>query len=85
MTLFAIAENEAHAGLAEARHLLHEIAVTADIVMRSPEGDDLGLQILALSHEVKADALVMGAYQHGELIEWALGGTTRSLAIRLTL
>jgi nucleotide-binding universal stress UspA family protein len=42
-------------------------------------GDEVGEQLVAEAHAVKADALVAGAYRHNAIIEWLVGGTTRHL------
>lgn len=40
---------------------------------------DLGAQLAQEARSIGADLLVCGAYRHGRLIEWLLGGTTRHL------
>jgi nucleotide-binding universal stress UspA family protein len=45
----------------------------------------LGAQIIDEAHEAGADLVVMGAYRHGEFLEWALGGTTRNALKRADL
>lgn len=43
------------------------------------EGADLGAQIADVAQKLGADLLVAGAYRHGQLVEWLVGGTTRHL------
>lgn len=44
-----------------------------------PEGEDRGAQIVHEAKAIGADLLVAGAYRHGPLLEWLLGGTTRHM------
>jgi nucleotide-binding universal stress UspA family protein len=39
----------------------------------------LGAALLARAHELGADMLVLGAYQHSPLREFLLGGVTRHM------
>ncbi|AXK72239.1 universal stress protein [Lysobacter sp. TY2-98] len=40
-------------------------------------GEGTGAELLAAARRLNADLLVMGAYGHARLTEWALGGVTR--------
>ncbi len=42
-------------------------------------GGPLGAALLGKAHELGADMLVMGAYQHSPLREFLLGGVTRHM------
>lgn len=55
---------------------LHDegIAVCLHIIDRDERS--LGDQIIDAADDIGADVLVMGAYRHGEFVEWLLGGTT---------
>ncbi|MFT3977520.1 MAG: universal stress protein [Sphingomonas bacterium] len=60
--------------------------VEADwLVVPRRSGIDLGAQIALEAETVGADLLVAGAYRHGPLIEWLMGGTTRHLLAATTL
>ncbi|WP_342113395.1 universal stress protein [Pseudoduganella sp. OTU4001] len=48
-------------------------------VLRRPEAADPGAALIALSQELEADLLVMGAYGHSRLREMMLGGATRTI------
>lgn len=54
----------------------NDIPFTVHSCSRSPDVS-LGDQIIEKAHEMGADLLVMGAYRHGQFIEWIMGGTTR--------
>ena len=53
------------------------IAVAMRVV--PPDGEDRGSQIVHEARDIGADLLVAGAYRHGPLLEWLLGGTTRHM------
>ncbi|QNG43500.1 universal stress protein [Sphingobium yanoikuyae] len=53
--------------------------VDVDMHIVAPEGDDRGAQIVHEARAIGADLLVAGAYRHGPLVEWLLGGTTRHM------
>ena len=44
-----------------------------------------GEQIHALAHQTGADLIVMGAYGHARLVQWAFGGATRYILRNATL
>ena len=52
---------------------------------RRRDGISVGAQLLEEAHIAQADWLVTGAYQHGEIVEWMLGGVTRALLKGTTL
>lgn len=51
--------------------------VVAETKLPSAKGRDVGETLLATAAELEADLLVMGAYGHSRLREFALGGVTR--------
>jgi nucleotide-binding universal stress UspA family protein len=60
--------------------LMGEMGVTVShVAIAAQKGAVLATQILTAVRDVHADALVIGAYRHSELIEWALGSTTQEL------
>jgi nucleotide-binding universal stress UspA family protein len=75
--LVVLAENEKTGGVPEALRLLRDIAVAARTVVIPPTDVEAGEQLLEAAKTLNADALVMGAYRHNALIEWAVGKTTR--------
>lgn len=83
VTLVMIAEDDKSGGRDEAEHLLRDVGAEAEIVRLAPAGHEPAEQILGIVHELKASALVMGAYRHNDAIEWALGGTTRHVLAKV--
>ena len=53
------------------------INVTVRVV--PPAGNDRGAQIVEEAKAIGAHMLVAGAYRHGQLLEWLMGGTTRHM------
>ena len=53
--------------------------MTADLHALPIGGRPLGAALLRKAHELGADMLVMGAYQHSPLREFLLGGVTRHM------
>lgn len=53
--------------------------IDVDMRIIPPEGEDRGAQIVHEAKAIGADLLVAGAYRHGPLLEWLLGGTTRHM------
>jgi nucleotide-binding universal stress UspA family protein len=75
-------------GLADARlHVQDVVAwlkrhgVSAQAVTSGSTGDDAE-QLRCIARERNADVIVAGAYGHGRLREWALGGVTKDLLLR---
>ena len=67
-----------------ARHLAHHrVSVTVDQV--DAAGRDIGTALKAYCASREADLLVMGAYGHSRLMEFVLGGATKSLLSKPTL
>ena len=71
------------AGMATARampfaaHLkLHGAAITTHLLTTAVSD---GEEILRFAREQQADLIVMGAYGHSRLREWAFGGATRDI------
>ncbi|MEO7335579.1 MAG: universal stress protein, partial [Caldimonas sp.] len=63
---------------------LHRHGIDAD-VHRDPVPADVGEALLSRASDIGADLIVMGAYGHSRLREWALGGATRHLLDHMTL
>lgn len=79
VTILLIDERSTPDGLAEIHGTMKQLGVLAKDVVIRPDASDPAVQILKVAREVGADALVMGAYRHSNIVEWALGGTTRSI------
>ncbi|MDT7935317.1 MAG: universal stress protein [Sphingomonadaceae bacterium] len=60
-------------------HQLRDAGLAAELHIAAPSGGNRGEQIVAEAKGIGADALVAGAYGHGQLTEWLLGGTTRHM------
>lgn len=58
---------------------LREMGPKITLRLFPPAGNDLGAQIVMVAASIGADLLVVGAYRHGPLVEWLLGGTTRHM------
>ncbi len=69
----------------QVEELLDSLGLVAEIKLCMPVGGEVADQILQFAHDVKADALVMGAYRHNELLEWLLGATTRRVLAKANL
>ncbi|KAA0124696.1 universal stress protein [Methylobacterium sp. P1-11] len=66
-----------------AAHLiLHGAAATAHLLTATVSD---GAEILRFAREQQADLIVMGAYGHSRLQEWAFGGATRSILAASTI
>ncbi len=75
--------------LTEARYRLDDVAawlkrhgVIADTLAVPPNADD-ATQLTAVARQRGADVIVAGAYGHTRLREWAFGGVTRDLLVRV--
>ena len=79
VTILAIARTAEEARLKEAQDLLDGLGIAGEQLFLLTEKIDLAEQILQIAHQLRANVLVMGAYRHNKLIEWALGGTTRHI------
>jgi len=79
VTVLIIDESATPDSLVEIDALTRELNISAVNMVVPPESGDPAAQILKVAQDVKADALVMGAYRHSDVIEWALGGTTRNV------
>ena len=60
---------------------LERHGVMADCRVERSTGHDAA-QLRAAAHAMNADVVVAGAYGHGRLREWVIGGVTRDLLIR---
>lgn len=85
VTVLIIDESAMPESLGEIQALIHNFGITAETLVVPPEGGDPAEQILTLAHNIGANALVMGAYRHSDIIEWALGGTTRSVIAKANI
>lgn len=65
--------------LSAAGQFLTDIGVRAPARAVAEDGLSDGERLLAEAAAMKADWLVMGAYRHNRIIEWALGGVTRTV------
>ncbi len=83
--LAAVSETEPCASLMDAAAHLAAHGVKIE-VKRTPLGElDAGTTILNAITETGADMLVMGAYGHSRLREWAFGGATRTIMNCMTV
>jgi nucleotide-binding universal stress UspA family protein len=55
--------------------------IRAEVMAQAPKGED-GEALNRIADEHGVDVIVAGAYGHGRLREWALGGVTRDLLLR---
>jgi nucleotide-binding universal stress UspA family protein len=58
---------------------LRDLGLDPTLHVAPPSSDAVGTQIAQEAAALGADLLVAGAYRHGRLTEWLLGGTTRHL------
>lgn len=78
VTLILVGENDFDGD--EAAAILRDNGISPDRVnVPKDPGSDLAEQILGAAQTVAADALVIGAYKHSEVVEWFVGGTTKEL------
>nr|WP_294519034.1 universal stress protein [uncultured Rhodopila sp.] len=59
--------------------ILRQSRIAAEVVRFDAGGQPIGEALIARAHEVGADVLVMGAFTHGRLAEFVLGGATRAV------
>lgn len=85
VTILIIDESAVPESLDEIQALTRQFGISAANMVVSPDIDEPAEQILRIAHEIRADALVMGAYRHNEIVEWVLGGTTRSILAKATI
>lgn len=79
-TIEVIRVGEAESGeLAAAGQFLADIGVRAPARAVAEDGLSDGDRLLAEAAAMQADWLVMGAYRHNRIVEWALGGVTRTV------
>jgi len=79
-TVDVVRVGEADPGeLAAAGQFLMDIGVRAPARAVAENGLSDGERLLAEAAAMKADWLVMGAYRHNRIVEWALGGVTRTV------
>jgi len=70
----------ARSRLAEVVAWLAHHGVVAEAIASESNGDDASL-LAAMAHDQKAGLVVVGAYGHGRLREWAFGGVTRNFLL----
>ncbi|WP_208948230.1 universal stress protein [Segnochrobactrum spirostomi] len=83
--VFAVAPSVEVARCEECHHVLRDLGVKADTTLLPPGDGDVGDEILKAIGEWGADALVMGAFRHGAIMEAMLGGTTRTIFAKASL
>jgi len=77
VTAIMVAADLQHAGWEELERLAHQLGIDVSPSLIRPSDRPLNEQLLTAIHELAADAAVLGAYQHADLIEWVLPSTTR--------
>ncbi len=73
---------EAHERVSDVARWLNTHGIEAEASVRQSQGEDASL-LDAVAQDMAADLVVAGAYGHSRLREWALGGVTRDLLLRL--
>jgi nucleotide-binding universal stress UspA family protein len=74
-----------HLHMHNARAALGRFAARTEFQIRPRDERKVGEQLIAAATELGADLLVIGAYRHGRVLEWLLGGVTGTVLDRLTL
>jgi nucleotide-binding universal stress UspA family protein len=77
--VFVLAGQRAGAATPTPPAILAEHGVPAELHVLTIGGRPLGAALLRRAHELSADMLIMGAYQHSPLRELLLGGVTRHM------
>ncbi len=67
--------------VADVSHWLHRHGIAAEASVSASYGEDAN-ELASVAQELGADLLVAGAYGHGRLRQWVLGGVTRDLLLR---
>ena len=57
--------------------LARQLGVDLTLVLIEPNDDGVDVQLLQATHKQGANAAVLGAYQHTEVVEWVVPSTTR--------
>lgn len=79
-TVEVLRVGEADSGeIAAAERLLADLGVQGTVRAAAEDGLSDGERLLAEAATMRADWLVMGAYRHNRVIEWMLGGVTRTV------
>ncbi len=73
-------QDAAHTRLDDVCAWLHRHGIEATTVAVVSHGDE-AKQLQAIADEQHADVIVAGAFGHSRLLEWVLGGVTRSLLV----
>ncbi len=75
---------DGRSGVDDARRWLARHGV--EVRCRSEDADaDVGERVLSRAGDLGADLVVMGAYGHSRMRQWALGGATRSMLAHMTV
>ena len=77
VSVIIIAERGEDTAAGEIEHLLDHAGVENVDTIGVDASGNAGAQLLVVAGDLGAAALVMGAYRHGEMVEWMLGNTTR--------
>lgn len=77
VTLLTVAKGGREPDPSDALSLLEQAGVRAERLSGEPVEGRTSARILATAQEIGASAVVMGAYRHGPMLEWALGATTK--------
>lgn len=72
-----VAPDYEHAGWTDLERLMRQLGFEAAPELVQPSAPEVGSQILDSIHRLGADAAVMGAYRHVDVVEWVLPSTTR--------
>lgn len=74
-----VASDYVHAGWGDLERLMRQLGFSAGPALVQPSGSEVGAQILDSMHRLGADAAVLGAYRHVDVVEWVLPSTTRHM------
>ena len=77
VSLIMVADGGGRSDWPGAERLLRQVGVSTEPVIAPAAGKPVGERLLATAHELGANALVMGAYRHADVVEWVLPSTTR--------
>jgi nucleotide-binding universal stress UspA family protein len=72
-----VAPDLEHAGWEDLERLMRQLGFAAEPILVAPTAGEVGAQILESVHGLRADAVVLGAYRHVDVVEWVLPSTTR--------
>ncbi len=78
----AIDEDAARHRVADVSHWLHRHGIESAASVSRSYGEDAN-ELASVAQEMGADLLVAGAYGHGRLREWVLGGMSRDMLLHV--